>query len=592
MTRTRKRLTAILAVGAIVALFVALRVASYTPAVGPPVEAGELGFPWRGVLHVHSLASDGAGDIDEIVAAAAEAGIDFLVLSDHNPLASDRLETAWHGEVLLIAAEEISTEQGHLLALQVGPHRYRFGPAARQAIDDIHDEGGWALVAHGDHAWQAWRGGWGGTEGLEVINLAAAWSRQTALSGAVTVGTSFIDSDHAALKLLRGPWPMLRLWDSLIEVGSEPAPVPRRRVAIGAADAHGPVVGPVPGYAETLAAVSNLVWLEQSPGQARASGTAASVVEENLMEALRGGRAAVETTALGDARSFRFIAESPQGIARMGEFAAWERGPWRVRVDFETSAEARIILLHDGEQVAQANAPLLEADAEAPGTYRAEVYRTDVADREAGGPPWMVSNPIYLWPAAARTASLIRRVPPLPAPPMSRDLLAEAEFVANDMGVPRNGVERGDEMATWSFALDPDSAVDAFAGMVWRLDEPMDWSGADGVVVDLRAAAPLRINLEVRAYTADGTSESWVFSLKAGPGSEATAVPWIRFRPPWSSDLSDAENAGPRRPTGLDMRRVHGVFLVVTPLLLREGSAAEVQLRALGLYGREREGAR
>lgn len=602
MTKTRKQLArtsqrataAILGASALVALFVALRIASYTPAAGPSVQRGELGFPWRGALHVHSLASDGAGDIDEIVAAAAKADIDFLVLSDHNPFASGRPETAWHGTVLLIVAEEISTEQGHLLALQVGPHRYRFGPAARQVIADIDDEGGWALVAHGDHAWQAWRGGWGGTEGLEVINLAAAWSRQTALSGAVVAGTSFIDSDHAALKLLRHPWPMLRLWDSLIALSPEPVAVPRRRVAIGAADAHGPVVGPIPGYAETLAAVSTLVWVGESPQQARAAGTAAPVIEEKLMEALRGGRAAVETTALGDARNFRFIAESSGGIARMGEFAPWERGPWRMRVDFDSSVETEIILLRDGEQIAQATASALEGEAEAPGTYRVEVYRTDVADGEAGGPPWLVSNPIYLWPGEARTGALVHRVPPLPAPPMSRNLLAEADFEANDRGVWRNTVEPGDEMATWRFTLGLAGGVDAFAAMAWRPQEPMDWSGADGMVVDLRAAAPLRVNLEVRAYAADGTSESWVFSLKAGPRNEAAAVPWKRFRTPWTEDLSDPENADPRRPTGSDLRRVHGVFLVVTPSLLQEGRAVEVELRALGLYGRgrEREGAR
>lgn len=594
MTRTRKRLAAILAVSAVVASFVAFRIASYTPAAGSPGQPGELEFPWRGAMHVHSLASDGAGDIDEIVSAAAKAGVDFLVLSDHNPFASNRPAATWHGAVLLIVAEEISTEQGHLLAFQVGPHRYRFGPAARQAIADIDDEGGWALVAHGDHAWQAWRGGWGGTEGLEVINLAAAWSRQTAFSGAVMVGTSFIDSDHAALKLLRHPWLMLRLWDSLIALSPEPVMVPRRRVAIGAADAHGPVVGQFPGYAETLAVVSTLVWLDQSPRQARAAGTAAPVIEEKLMEALRGGRAAVETTTLGDARNFRFIAESSSGIARMGEFAAWERGPWRLRVDFNSSVETEIILLRDGEQIAQGTASVLEDDAETRGTYRVEVYRTDVADREAGGPPWLVSNPIYLWPAEARSGALVRWVPPLPPPPMSRNLLAEGDLEANDRGVSRNAVEPGDEMTTWRFALEPDSIVDAFAAMAWRPQEPMDWSGAAGMVVDLRAAAPLRVNLEVRAYAADGTLESWVFSLKAGPRTEATAIPWARFRTPWGEDLSDVANADPRRPTGLDLRRVHGVFLVVTPSLLQEGSAVEIELWALGLYGRgrEREGAR
>jgi hypothetical protein len=265
-----------------------------------------------------------------------------------------------------------------------------------------------------------------------------------------------------------------------------------------------------------------------------------------------------------------------------------------MRVDLNASVETEIILLRDGEQIAQATGSALEGDAEAPGTYRAEVYRIDVADREAGGPPWLVSNPIYLWPAEARTGALVHRVPPLPAPPMSRNLLAEADFLANDSGVSRNAVESGVEMATWSFALEADSVVGAFAAMAWRPQEPMDWSDAEGMVVELRAAAPLRVNLEIRAYAADGTSETWVSSLKAGPRKAATAVPWDHFRTPWPEDLSDAANDDPRRPNGLDLRRVHDVFLVVTPSLLQEGSAVEVELRTLGLYGqlREREASR
>ena len=133
----------------------------------------------------------------------------------------------------------------------------------------------------------------------------------------------------------------------------------------------------------------------------------------------------------------------------MGEFAAWESGPWRMRLGFDASAETEIILLHNGEQIAQATASALEVDAQVPGTYRAEVYRTDVADREAGGPPWLVSNPIYLWPAEARTGALLHRTPPLPAPQLSRNLLAEADLEADDRGVSRNAVESGDETATW-----------------------------------------------------------------------------------------------------------------------------------------------
>ena len=38
----------------------------------------------RGVVHVHSTLSDGSGSPEEIVAAAVAAGLDFVVLTDHN----------------------------------------------------------------------------------------------------------------------------------------------------------------------------------------------------------------------------------------------------------------------------------------------------------------------------------------------------------------------------------------------------------------------------------------------------------------------------------------------------------------------------
>ncbi len=43
---------------------------------------------YRGALHVHSRYSDGSGPVDEIVAAAQAAGLDLLLIADHNTLAA------------------------------------------------------------------------------------------------------------------------------------------------------------------------------------------------------------------------------------------------------------------------------------------------------------------------------------------------------------------------------------------------------------------------------------------------------------------------------------------------------------------------
>jgi len=591
MTRARKLLLSLIILVSVAAGWAVVRVASYAPAPAPAARADRLGYPWRGVFHVHSTASDGSGTVDEIMAAAARAGLDFVVLTDHNVRAAERPPSAWYGDVLLIVAEEISTEEGHLLALQVPPHRYRFGPTARQALADIRREGGWALIAHADHAWQQWRGGQAGSEGLEVVNLAAAWSRQTGGSRAVTIGESLVDGDAAALRLLGYRWPTLQRWDARTALHNEAGILPRRLVAIAAADAHGPFLGPVPSYGDTLGALATLVFSDRSPQQERAAGDVAAT-ERRLMAALRAGRAAVVTTALGEVAAFSFVAETTAGGVRMGDIAAFESGPWHLQVLFDAGEPGEIVLLRDGEVVQRAAGRRLEAVAEDPGTYRVEVYRDAVEGRDAGGPPWLVSNPIYVWPAMARAAARVRPVPPLPAPPVTRDLLPEARFAADGRGVVANAVEAG-SVPRWRFEMARPSTFDAFAAMAWRPDTPLDWSDAEGIVIELHARRPLRVNLEVRAFGADGETGSWAHSVLALPDSEAVAIPWSGFREPWSEDLSaaqvadprSAEAAFPRSPEAADLTRVNGLFLVVTPLLLQDGESAELELRRLGLYG-------
>ena len=37
----------------------------------------------RGAFHIHSVRSDGSGTVDEIATAAARAGLQFIILTDH-----------------------------------------------------------------------------------------------------------------------------------------------------------------------------------------------------------------------------------------------------------------------------------------------------------------------------------------------------------------------------------------------------------------------------------------------------------------------------------------------------------------------------
>ena len=88
------------------------------PAAGepPPDGLARVG----GAVHVHTTLSDGSGAPEHVARQGREAGLSFLVVTDHNTDAGRYLD-GYRDGVLVLTGVEISTHQGHVLAL---------GPAA------------------------------------------------------------------------------------------------------------------------------------------------------------------------------------------------------------------------------------------------------------------------------------------------------------------------------------------------------------------------------------------------------------------------------------------------------------------------------
>ena len=99
-----------------------------------------------GALHVHSRYSDGTGDVDSISEAAANAGLDFWVLTDHQRLdaLSDEGE-AYDRGVLMLVGVEASTEAGHLLGLNLPETPLQFGTVPEDVLREVAQLGGFAL---------------------------------------------------------------------------------------------------------------------------------------------------------------------------------------------------------------------------------------------------------------------------------------------------------------------------------------------------------------------------------------------------------------------------------------------------------------
>ena len=104
----------------------------------------------RADLHVHSAHSDGAHDIPTILGHVAEhTDIRVLAITDHDcikgALEAQRLAPAFG--LKIVVGEEVTTKQGHLLALFISQH-IPAGLSIVETVARVHAQGGVAILAH------------------------------------------------------------------------------------------------------------------------------------------------------------------------------------------------------------------------------------------------------------------------------------------------------------------------------------------------------------------------------------------------------------------------------------------------------------
>ncbi|UTO63673.1 CehA/McbA family metallohydrolase [Streptomyces rapamycinicus] len=146
----------------------------------PPQRAKGRGRAWyRGDSHLHTVHSDGKRTPAELVAAARAAGLDFITTTEHNTTsAHTAFEGLWGDDLLILTGEEITTRNGHVVALGTDPGvfidwRYRardnrFGQFARK----VRQAGGLVIPAHphGTCVGCNWKFGFNEADAVEVWN--------------------------------------------------------------------------------------------------------------------------------------------------------------------------------------------------------------------------------------------------------------------------------------------------------------------------------------------------------------------------------------------------------------------------------------
>ena len=73
-------------------------------------------YDYRGVIHCHSTYSDGTGDMEEIAKAANDAGLDFVLMTDHDQMKPvEDGQEKWAGSSLIICGTEITPDKNHYI---------------------------------------------------------------------------------------------------------------------------------------------------------------------------------------------------------------------------------------------------------------------------------------------------------------------------------------------------------------------------------------------------------------------------------------------------------------------------------------------
>lgn len=148
--------------------------------VHPPERARGRGRDWyRGDCHLHTVHSDGKRTPAEAAAAAHEAGLDFIVTTEHNTTSGHGAWSGlWDEEFLILCGEEVTTRNGHLLALGTDAgtfvdwrYRARDGHFSRFARR-IRRAGGLVVPAHPGCPFVGcqWKFGYEEADAVEVWN--------------------------------------------------------------------------------------------------------------------------------------------------------------------------------------------------------------------------------------------------------------------------------------------------------------------------------------------------------------------------------------------------------------------------------------
>ena len=385
--------SALLVVAAAIVVTLSTRLPLETPS-----RRGDL--EWVGAIHVHTVASDGGGTLDEVAAAARAADLDFLTITDHNVWAMP--SSQYRNGLLMVLGEEARVPAGHMLVIggddpvERIARRAEAEQAGSPLGPSVPQGTGLRIVAHPEGPSRPWKA-WDPSEfdALEIWN----WDTELRDDGLDDWPKALLllpaDPLSAMVELVDRPSRTLERWDGLLAQG-------HRVPGVCSVDAHShvPIAGdlalPFPAYRDLFRLARQHVLLASEP-TGEASRDAAIVTE-----ALAAGRSYCALDGVANASGFQAHVVGVDESATLGGRITWRPGAVRFVASVPEVAVPLVVKLFlDGEVIEEGTGQSFEsAPLPSAGAYRLEVG----LELRRGTVPWIFTNPIWVVDANADAA--------------------------------------------------------------------------------------------------------------------------------------------------------------------------------------------
>lgn len=346
---------------------------------------------YKGIIHVHTaIGGHSTGTFDELIDGAAKNKLDFVVMTEHTTDLYDTSALTLKGKIgdtLFVNGQEVETATDRFLLLDGSPDAGKMNRvAATDFLDAVHRQNKLAFITYPEKH-QDWNANF---DGVEVFSLHTNAKKMPVFFVLFDALWSYYSYPELVLaKYFYRPDDNLRKFDEVTQT--------RKSTLIAGTDAHSNIgfhlLGDDAGnkiinlkidrYETIFQAMRNHVLIEKDQ----------PLTQENLLRALKNGRAFVGLDVLSDTSGFSFTAENGAESKMMGDEIVLQNGS---NLKMSAPQTARFVVFKNGakiyeeENVAQITLPITEK-----GTYRAEVY-LDALGTTFAQMPWIISNPIYV----------------------------------------------------------------------------------------------------------------------------------------------------------------------------------------------------